>query len=238
MTPESLALLVEEKARQVVAEQRSHDAKEAEAAKQARVDRAMRQELDTARASLSEMEQKLARARAERPPYASFSKGVGVLAVLLGLIVGGISFPACIEPMAGRSLVAGTLFCPSVCDGCHGPGRIFTWHETVNGNDENPSVQLCHNPHVDLNAITTSDVVARVEKDLAPYTLTLWSSVPVDAPLGVLEMLVVLPLVAAWFRRRGVARERVLYAEAVERLKKDIRGHEATLAARGVATSS
>jgi hypothetical protein len=138
---------------------------------------------------------------------------------ILSAIVGGILCPACVEPMVGRSFFAGKFFCSTVCATCRGPGRIFTWSETTNGDTSNVSTQLCHNATVDIDRLGWMDVTDRQDEDLKPYRLTLWSSVPVDFLLVYFPLLLVGPFFAGRMRTKSLERERRVAKEAIARLE-------------------
>lgn len=243
-----LDALIEQKARAVLQQERdaaaalrSRDearssllgvlsARSARLSAEARRQDAAKAELAKARVSLGDMQRRLERANAERPGLLRLTWPLAVFAAIVACLVGGIILPACIEPLMGRSLVAAQLLCPGECDGCRGPGRIFTWHESSSGYEGNVSTQLCHNRMVDVDALPWMEVSSHEDDSLKPYRLTMWASVPLDAGIVFVATMLVVPVLAGRGRRRTVARQRVTYAEAVERL-------EATIAAMEKAPS-
>jgi hypothetical protein len=228
--PASIDALIEQKARAILQETRAKDEARASfigllARRVARLAREAREEaerhasLAKARVALEDMRRRLDRALAQRPGLLYMSKGLTLLVAVFAFLLGGIVFPSCVEPGMDRSLVAARLLCPAECDGCRGPGRIFTWHESSGGSEGNVSVQLCHNTRVDVDALAWSEVAARSDADLKPYRLTLWTSVPLDTGIVFAALMLVVPFLAGRARRRGVARDRAAYAEGVARLE-------------------
>lgn len=143
-----------------------------------------------------------------------------VLLVLLGFGLGGALFTVIVESMVlDRSLVAGTLFCPGQCVACSGPGRIFTWHEQSNTYEGNVSVQLCHNPTVDIDRLSSLDVVKRQDADLEPFRLTLWTSVLCNGILALAVLVLAGPFGFAWLKRRSLRVEGIGLELRISKLK-------------------
>lgn len=175
--PDVLAKMIEDKARALLA---GEEEREREAVEQAELKAAETAEVERR----AENESSLASLLRERDRNVLEPRRVWymnaelvVLFAFLAAIVGGIVFPACVEPSVGQSMVASQLFCPTVCPSCKGPGRIFTWHLnriSSSGNYKgNVSTQLCQNAQVDIGLLTWMEVSHREDKDLAPYRLTL-----------------------------------------------------------------
>jgi len=198
--PDVLGELVERKARAIVEAERAKLG--APAAPSKRDESAVKQE------RLATCRRDLERNRATaRPMWLMNRLGLGAI-LIFGFVVGGIMLPACGEPLIWeRSLVAAPLLCPIVCEGCSGPGRIFTWHERSNTYEGNVSTQLCTTPKVDVSALRWIDVTEREEKDLRPYRLTLWASVPFDFALVVSVLSLIAPFWFASVRKKLLARE-------------------------------
>jgi hypothetical protein len=146
------------------------------------------------------------------------SKAWFVFFAIVAAIIGGVCFPACIEPWSGHSMVAGRLFCPSVCPTCHGPGRVFSWHETTGSGDTDVATQVCHNGTIDIDALTWSDVTSRQDGDLKPYRLTLWTSAPVDFAILFVLLILFGPFFAARMHNKTLERQRRLAEEGIDRL--------------------
>lgn len=175
----------------------------------------------TKREKLTAYQNDLERNRhAKRPFWLMNSLGLWTI-LIVGFFFGGILMPACGEPMIfKRSLVAAPLLCPRVCQGCTGPGRIFTWHERSNSYEGNVSTQLCHTPAVNVDALTWMDVTGREDKDLQPFRLTLWSSVPFDFGLAVVALLLIAPFWFARLRKKALLSEQLRLEEKLRELER------------------
>ncbi|MEO6575268.1 MAG: hypothetical protein ABIP89_15590 [Polyangiaceae bacterium] len=201
--PDVLAQMVEDKARALLASERAREIEET-AATAARAERAAAAELARVtlandRASLEDYRERLAANRAKgRGRWYVDRSLVSVMAVA-ALLVGVGLLPACGEPVVlGQSLLAGRLLCPEVCPGCRGPGRVFTWQE----NESDVATQLCHNDVVDIDRLRWADVDGGQDKELKPFRLSLWTSVPIDFALVFVGLFAVLPFFAARVRKR------------------------------------
>jgi hypothetical protein len=181
--PDAIAALIEKKARAIVAEEKEREAAEAarraadEAARQA--EHAAREAEEAAKADLLQTNEQLASTRAdlernERQPRPLWV--VSRMRMLLLLVVSfvGSCFVSCgAETLAGRSVFAGSVFCPHVCDGCRGPGRIFTWHQSTNNQDDSVYIQLCHNPRESIDGLSHGDLFLRQDElKNAPYEMS------------------------------------------------------------------
>lgn len=175
--PDALEKMVEEKARALIASEKQREANDQA---QTRRDEEASAKAKERKEDETELEWlKLKQKEDENEPRRSWylSKGWAIFFAACALVIGGIIFPACAEPISGRSFIAGKVFCPGVCPTCRGPGRIFTWHETSASYEGNVSRQLCHNDVVDIDKMQWTD---SDKEEYAAYRLTLWSSVPVD----------------------------------------------------------
>jgi hypothetical protein len=220
--PDAIGKLVEDKVREAVAAERERAASAArETDRVAKAEAAsaeiakQRALLKTARERLAAMRRAIEETHAEPRRIAILSRALAVLVLVLTIPVAGCT-AGCVEPLVGRPLVAGRVFCPGHCDGCRGPGRIFEWSESTNGDSpENVATQLCHNPSFDLEAITWMDVSNLDDPNKKPYRLTLWANFLVDLPIVFAVLLAIAPFVAGWMQRRGlVNRGRGLTREA------------------------
>jgi hypothetical protein len=222
--PDALAKMVEDKARRMI--QADRDAEAARAREAARIASEA-----AASAALSADRERLERARAQLVETDAAPRPLWYMSVASALLLfavsalgGGIIAPACIEPIAlDRSIAAGELLCPSVCDGCRGPGRVFTWHESGGSYEGNVSTQLCHNPHVDIDQLTWMNVTGREDNDLKPYRLTLWTSVPIDFGILFASLLVVGPFWGGRIRRRSLDALHVALTEQIDALEARVR---------------
>jgi len=211
--PDALGELVERKARAIVEAERAKLA--APAAPPKLDERGSKQErLATCRRDLERNR------AAPRPAWLMNRVGLASI-LLLGFVVGGIMLPACGEPLIfERSLVAAPLLCPMVCEGCSGPGRIFTWHESSSSYEGNVSTQLCTTPKVNVSALGWVDVTQREEKDLKPYRLTLWASVPFDFALVACALSLIAPFWFAILRKKLLAREQARLEAQLQTLER------------------
>jgi hypothetical protein len=211
--PDALDALVERKARAIVAAEQAKLVPLATAAPAPVVEDSTRK-----RATFAAF---LERNRTAARPLWLMNSRVLWTILIVGFVLGGTLLPACAEPLVfERSLVAASLLCPQVCAGCRGPGRIFTWHESSNSFEGNVSTQLCQAPAVDVNALSWSDVTAREDKDLQPYRLTLWSSVPFDFALVLLPLLVFAPFLFARLSKTALAKEQLLLEKKLLELER------------------
>lgn len=212
--PDVLAKMIEDKARALLASER---AREAEAAAAAGKAKASEDAATAARAALASYRAELASARDGleanlRKPRSLFfvNKLVVTIIVLLSLVVGAAIFPGCVEPIAGRTVIAGPLLCPGRCAGCRGPGRVFTWHESGGSYEGNVSAQICHNAEVDVDRMTWQDG-ATDDTKLVAYRVSMWWSVPLDFALVLVVLFLLFPLYAARFRAKQIANERIVF---------------------------
>ncbi len=220
--PDALAKMIEDKARALIAEEKKRESDEAAATARAEAARVARELKRTDEARLARMRDALQENSGKPRPVWHLDGPLTLTLACVALLIGGVLFPACLEPMAGRSLVAAQVFCPGVCAGCRGPGRVFTWHESGGSYEGNVSTQLCHNATVDIDRITWMDVTSRQDSDLAPYRLTLWSSVPLDAAIVFLVLLAVGPFWFGRMRTRSLGEERRLLAAEIEGLERNL----------------
>jgi hypothetical protein len=236
--PDAVAKLVEDKVREALeARDRAAAKATAEANERAREARERdervqrqeyaRREVESLRGNLASVEAELESLETSRGPLYHVNGWLSTVLLACAVLVGGVAFPACIEPMANHSLFGAALFCPQVCDGCRGPGRIFTWHESSAGYEGNVSTQLCHNPQVDVESLTWMEVTNREEGDLKPYRLTLWSSVPPDTALVAVLLFASVPFIAGRAARRSRAMRRVVLVARRDHLARQLRGHQA-----------
>jgi hypothetical protein len=169
---------------------------------------------------LEQYRELLAKNRAQPRPGWLLGTSRLVLLVALSLGIGGVLLTQTLETIIlERSLVAATLFCPSTCPGCSGPGRIFSWHVRSNRSESNVATQICNNPQVDVAKLTKLDVVQREDGDLLPYRLTLWTSFLCNSVLAFLGLLALGPLVFAWLRRRSLRHERIVLELRIRHLE-------------------
>jgi len=210
--PDVLDALVERKARAILAAEQAKSGPPGTLAS-APVVEARRQKRETLAGFLERNR------TAARPLWLMNSRVLCTISIV-GFVLGGILLPACGETLVlERSVLAASLLCPGVCPGCSGPGRIFTWHESSNSYEGNVSTQLCHSPTVNVNALSWSDVAAREDKDLQPYRLSLWSSVPFDFTLVLLPLFAFAPFLWAWLRKAALAKEQLLLEQRLRELE-------------------
>lgn len=208
MDPDALAKMVEDKARALLAADRAQAVADEKAEQQ-------RKELAETRYTLERSREKYEQNdNAKRRPW-FLDKRVFTLIAVASVLLGALMMPGCVEPIIGRSLVAGSLLCGSTCKTCRGPGRVFTWHESGGSYEGNVSSQLCHNADVDIDRMTWQDVDNEDDKALLPYRLSLWSSVLLDAPLVFVVLFLFFPFAAARVRNKYLARERIELEEKI-----------------------
>ncbi|WP_437913821.1 hypothetical protein WME73_46535 [Sorangium sp. So ce302] len=220
--PDVLAKMIEDKAREVVAMEKRREEEAVREAARAQAEKAAGEERIADESRLARLRDRHDASLGTVPTMWYASRVVLVLFALLAALIGGCMFPACVEPMIGRSIMAASVFCPSVCQGCRGPGRVFTWHESGTWAEADVSVELCHNRAVDIDRLTWSDVSHREDQDLAPYRLTRWASVPVDVGLVLLVLLLAGPFVAAALRTRELERKRSAWEAEIDALERKL----------------
>jgi len=142
-----------------------------------------------------------------------------LLLLVLSVGIGGVLVTHIVEAIVlDRSLVAASLFCPGRCQGCSGPGRIFTWHVKSTNYEGNVSVQLCTNPQIDISRLSKLDVV-HPKADLEPYQLSLWTSFLCNSVLAFAILILIGPLLFAWLRQRSLDSDRRRLERMVARLQ-------------------
>ncbi|CAN98648.1 putative membrane protein [Sorangium cellulosum So ce56] len=220
--PDVLAKMIEDKARALLATEKQ---REEEAAREA-----FRVQADAAEAAARRADEaQLAYLRGRRDASLSTvprlwyaSSGMLVLFALVAVVIGGCMLPFGLETTIGRSIVAAHVFCPSVCRGCRGPGRVVAWRESGSWYEADVSAEICHNRAVDIDRLTWNDITDREDKDLAPYRLTRWASVLMDFGLVFLPLLLVGPLVAAPRRRRQIERDCSCWEVEIDELERKL----------------
>ncbi len=194
-------------------------------------DRARQERRVKAQADLEELRAKLA--NAERPWFDAALVGkIAMVTALLSFLVGSIW--SCIvtgmieaDPLFGEHAA---LFCPHVCEGCHGPYRHASWTTTTNGSESSSHSVYCRDPEGRIDAMEDGPFwLAAVDEPawMEPYR------VPGDTWLIALTMMLAftpiglaIALRMAWggyrnrVARRRKLRESVADAEAaIERVR-------------------
>jgi hypothetical protein len=217
--PDVLAKMIDDKARQLVAEARETQAIEAAAAARAIATR----QIETARRdALVESREKLEAARVAPRPRWMLGQ-LGLFAIAMGTLLGTtVVFLG--ESLVGRSPIAGSLLCPAACEGCRGPSVIHTWKV----NDSDAMIQICQNPVVDLGTVTRSEAIDADGNRLRPYRLSLFANTLLYLLSATGLLFLAVPLLAARSNRRLLDSEMSRLRAEIERLEA-----EAALATRG-----
>lgn len=204
--PDVLAKMVEDKARGLLAAERAAAAAEAE--RKAAEERAVlsAKELAQDRRTLVELRELREAHALKKPKVWHSNAAITFLFGVIAIVLGGVLFPACVEPMAGRTVLAGPLFCSSVCASCRGPGRVFTWHTSGGGYEGNVSAQLCHNDAIDVEKLTWQDVNDDDDPKVKPYRLSMWASVPLDFVLVFALLSIFAPFLLGRFRTKELVK--------------------------------
>jgi len=223
--PDQLNALIEQKARQLLAEQKVKEAADAEAAKRAEAEATAAAERERERArfdqSLEWASSQLERdkvalaenAATKRPRVASVLRMFGAaIMVALGLGVAAMGCEGCIDQS-----ISGRLFCDRACPGCRPPGRVFSSHDSISNSTS--WVQLCHNDAVDI------DQVGHFASSWPQYSLSMWWGYPVYVLIFWLGGAVALPFLAGRSARHGLDTERVRLIQNIERNEELLREH-------------
>jgi len=168
--PDAIGRLIEAKARAIVAEEQSIRDEVAEREKAA----ATLKKLDEDHAQLQkqlEMNARLPRSFAGALFHVSFvtTIGVAMLWLVLGVLVHLFLFAVIdVSP-------AGLVLCPSHCEGCSGPGRVYAWHYKGPWRSENGRMGyalVCHNREIDIDKLSYEEVRGDKNVALQPYMIS------------------------------------------------------------------
>lgn len=149
-----------------------------QAAARVAVAEARREELDraadgTRKKSLAIAEHRL-RANRETPRgwvALALLRGRNTFLAVTGLLLCGFVFPLRVGLDAVGISPTGRVVCPVYCEGCAGPGRSFMWRYRGSWRANKGSMGsalVCHNPALDLDRASWSDVTRRND-ELQPY---------------------------------------------------------------------
>jgi hypothetical protein len=209
----ALERLIDERARQIVAEEK--DRERAEEQRAAEEDQKRRQR-ENARDQRDDAKKELDANRAE--PVGIFGaclasmRRVLITAAIFGVFP-GILLHTFLIPAFGTS-PAGVV-CPAVCDGCTAPAKTFSWNYKGSWHSENGQMGyafVCTNPKIDVAKLTESDIWDSHTNDaLQPYMLNSFAVWFVEyALLLPIAVLVLGPFFGVRRRKRTLDKRRPL----------------------------
>lgn len=215
--PDALGAMIEAKARAIVAEDRKRQEDE-EAAKK-RTERLTRVTADVSAAELALAQN----AKLPRSWFGAF-RHITALATITSFIVWlllGALLHLFVMGAIGYS-PAGVVLCPSHCDGCEGPGRVFSWNYKGRWHSEHGRMGyalVCHNKAHDVDKLEWSDVRSDpLNTDLQPYMIGGFTSFFVEGFLLSPSIGLAFGLLYANKRRRAYDVEKLELEQKLRRL--------------------
>jgi hypothetical protein len=135
--------------------------------------------------------------------------------VAFGLLI-AVTIPRCVfdaDPFLG---LHGNILCPSVCQGCHGPFRIYTtWHHDGGEHSTNGPQYFCRTASNRVGSMPDAEFESHL-KELEKYELD-WA--PAAATyLTLLALLVPFAVVAAFRRHKASIEERTALQAELDHL--------------------
>jgi hypothetical protein len=231
----ALDALVEQKARAILAEQRAAEQQQAEEARRrleaAEGLRRANEAREAAEKERRDSESTLQWARTRRDEvrktprrFVTFHRSMLPVALLVAIVVG---LPVgCIGECVGKRPMWGSTLCPGVCSDCRGPGVIETWHSSGSGGDSDHMGAYCHNDHVNVD--TQEFWLTAVGDKAEDIELPWWKRNGLTVALVAGLVLVLLPFLAARWRRRSLDAEAQMLEARIARLEGQLGASGAT----------